>query len=57
MCLLEGGVVVHGRINYLPTSEFINQEFQVPKMEGFLNLIRLFFGVGCPSHKPYIQLI
>ena len=34
-----------------------HQEFQVPKMEGFLNLIRPFLGMGFPLHKPYIQLI
>ena len=33
-----------------------HQEFQVPKME-VLYLIRLFWGVGIPLHKPYIQLI
>ena len=32
------------------------QELQVPKME-VLILIRLFWGVGFPLHKPYIQLI
>ena len=30
-----------------------HQEFQVPKMEGFLNLIRLFWGLGFPLHKLY----
>ena len=34
-----------------------HQEFQVPKMEGCRNLIRLLWGVGFPLHKPYIQLI
>ena len=31
------------------------QKFQVPKME-VLHLIMLFWGVGFPLHKPYIQL-
>ena len=38
------------------TQEKTHQKFQVPKMEE-LNLIRLFWGVGFPLHKPYIQLI
>ena len=33
-----------------------HQPVQVPKME-VLNLIRLFWGMGFPLHKPYIQLI
>ena len=35
----------------------IHQEFQVPQMEGFLNLIAGYFlGVGkLPLHKPYIH--
>ena len=33
-----------------------HQEFQVPKMEGFLNLIFGYFGVGFSRiHKPYIH--
>ena len=33
---------------------YIHHKFQVPKMEGFLNLIRISFGgVGFPLHKPY----
>ena len=35
-----------------------HQEFQVPEMEGFLNLIRLFWGMGFPYisriHRAYI---
>ena len=32
----------------------IHQEFQVPEMEGFLNLIFGYFGGGVPPlHKPY----
>ena len=38
------------------TQEKTHLKFQVPKME-VLNLIRLFWGVGFPLHKPYIQLI
>ncbi len=38
-------------INFLDM--FLHQEFQVPKMEGFLNLTRLFFLGGSPLHKPY----
>ena len=33
----------------------VHQKFQVPKMEGFLNLVRQFLGWGFPLHKPYIQ--
>ena len=37
---------------------YFHQEFQVPKMEGFLNLIRLFLGWGFPYisriHTAYI---
>ena len=39
-----------------PKKQFIHQPVQVPKME-ILNLIRLFWGIGFPLHKPYIQLI
>ena len=32
----------------------LHQEFQVPKVEGFLNLIAGYFGGGeNPLHKPY----
>ena len=35
--------------------KYIHQEFQVPKMQGFLNLnfSQFSWGVGCPLHKPY----
>ena len=46
--LISGGVDVF----------FFHQEFQIPKMQGFLNLVSPIFGGGCfLSFKLYIQLI
>ena len=47
MCLFEeSSKCVYLKMNH--------QDFQVPKMEGFLNLI---LGVGLPLYKLYTQLI
>ena len=34
-------------------SEMAQRISGIPKLEGFLNLMRLILGVGFPVHKPY----
>ena len=51
-CIDMAGLFQHG-----PDQDNVTKKFQVPKMEGFLNLRRLFLGVGFPLHRRYIQPI